>query len=179
MAGSPNAYRIAEPSQRLSVIGDGATVALSRGPASVKVIDNMIAASFASDSPQPAVRHDAALVAAAATVSTYGWRPNALVVVASGTISSASATRPVPGGSAPSEGVVTAPRPAAAVDGGVESPGPGYLRARGRPPGRAREKGRGHHADEVAALPPARHGDSRPMRTTARRPGVARRRHAR
>src|SRR5918994_5580172 len=122
VAGSPKAYRIAEPSHRLSVIGDGATVGLSRGPASVKVIDSMMAASFASDSPQPPVRHDAALPAAADTVSAYGWRPNALVVAASATISSASATRPVPGGSAPCDGLVSPPGPAGAVDDGVGSP---------------------------------------------------------
>jgi hypothetical protein len=46
-------------------MGDGATVALSSGPASVKVIDNMIAASLAFERPHPAARDDAADSAAA------------------------------------------------------------------------------------------------------------------
>ena len=56
-------------SQRLSVIGEGATVVLASGPASVKVIASMIPARRAFEMLQPAARRAEASDAAAAAVS--------------------------------------------------------------------------------------------------------------
>jgi hypothetical protein len=56
-------------SQRLSVIGDGATLVLASGPASVKVIASIVTASRAFERLHPAPLRAAASAAAADVVS--------------------------------------------------------------------------------------------------------------